>query len=62
MYLDEFPIHTNLCCHKENSNAMKRFGEGGCVKTLKFHWTANNVGVFGNTEKVSKIRLWLKDK
>jgi hypothetical protein len=30
---------------------MKRFGGGGCVKTLEIHWKANNVGVFGNTEK-----------
>jgi hypothetical protein len=36
-------------------------GGGGCVKTLKTDWTANNVEVFGNTEKLSKIRLWLKD-
>jgi hypothetical protein len=60
MYLDEFPIRTNLCFHKEND--ISRRDLGGCVKTLKFHWTANNVGVFGKTEKVSKIRPWLKDK
>jgi hypothetical protein len=40
---------------------MMRFG-GKCVKTLEIHWRANNVEVLGNTEKLSKIRLWLKDK
>jgi hypothetical protein len=32
------------------------------VKTLEIHCIANNVGVFENTEKLGKIRLWLKDK
>jgi hypothetical protein len=40
---------------------MKRFGKKS-GKTLEIHWRANNIGVFGNTEKFSKIRLWLKDK
>jgi hypothetical protein len=38
------------------------YEEIGCVKTLKINWKAKNVGVFGNTEKLSKIRLWLNDK
>jgi hypothetical protein len=59
MYLDGFPIHTHLCCQKGNDIGMKRFG-GKCVKTLKIHWRANNVGVFGNTEKLSKIRMLQK--
>jgi hypothetical protein len=29
---------------------------------LENNWTANNDGVLGNKEKLSKIRLWLKDK
>jgi hypothetical protein len=31
-------------------------------RNLEIHWQANTVGVFGTTEKLSKIRLWLKDK
>jgi hypothetical protein len=61
MYLDEFPIHTHLCWYKENSIAMKRFTKK-CMKNLEIHWRATNVGVFENTENISKIRLWLKDK
>jgi hypothetical protein len=41
---------------------MKRLGGGGRVKTFEIHWRANNVELFGNTEKLSKIRLWLKEK
>ena len=59
MYPDEFPIHAHLCCHKGNGIGMKRFG-GKCVKTWKIHWRANNVGVFGKTEKLGKIRMLLK--
>jgi hypothetical protein len=40
---------------------MKKFGKN-CVKTLEIHWRANNAGVFGDTEKLSKIHLWLEDK
>jgi hypothetical protein len=61
MNLDELPIHTHLCWHKGNGIAMKRFVKK-CVKTLEIHRRANNVGVFGNREKLSKFRLLLKDK
>jgi hypothetical protein len=32
------------------------------VKTLGIHWRNKIVGRFGNTEKQSRIQLWLKDK
>jgi hypothetical protein len=35
---------------------MEIFGGGGRVKTLENHLRANNVSVFGNTEKPSRIR------
>jgi hypothetical protein len=41
---------------------MKRLGGGGRVKTFEIYWRANNVELFGNTEKLGKIRLWLKGK
>jgi hypothetical protein len=43
---DGFFIHTHLCWHKGNVNAIRSFEK--CVKTLEIHW--------------SKFRLWLKDK
>jgi predicted methyltransferase len=46
---------------QRNDITMKIFGGRGDA-TLEIHWRAKNVGVFGNTEKPSKIRVWLKDK